>query len=55
MSKYAKAIAGATTVLIVSIVGEFGLELSDELTTAIGTLVTAFVVWCVPNKPADDA
>lgn len=51
MSKYAKAIAGALTVLIVFVVGELGLDLDENVTAAIGTLVTAFVVWRVPNSP----
>lgn len=49
MSKYAKAIAGALTVIVVFVVGQFGLDLPPEVVTAVGTLLTALVVWAVPN------
>jgi hypothetical protein len=48
--KYAKAYAGAATVLISFVVLQFGLELSDEVTGAITTLLTGAIVWAVPNK-----
>jgi hypothetical protein len=48
--KYAKAYAGAATVLISFAVLQFGLELPDEVTGAITTLLTGAIVWWVPNK-----
>jgi hypothetical protein len=54
--KYAKAYAGAATVLISFAVLQLGLELPDEVTGAITTLLTGAIVWWVPNKkdPAPD-
>jgi hypothetical protein len=48
--KYAKAYAGAATVLISFVVLQLGLELPDEVTGAITTLLTGAIVWWVPNK-----
>jgi hypothetical protein len=46
----AKAIAGAITALVVFLVSHFGLDLPPEITAALETLVTAGVVYWIPNK-----
>jgi hypothetical protein len=46
----AKAIAGAITSIIVFVVGLVGLELPEEVVAALLVLVTAGVVWAVPNR-----
>jgi hypothetical protein len=46
----AKAIAGAITALAVFIISHVGLELPPEVTAALETLVTAVVVYAIPNK-----
>lgn len=48
--KYAKAYAGAATVVLSFVVLQFGLQLPDEVTGAITTLLTGAIVWWVPNK-----
>jgi hypothetical protein len=48
--KYAKAYAGALTVLVSFLVLQVGLELPDEVTGAITVLLTPVVVALVPNK-----
>lgn len=50
--KYAKAYAGALTVLVAFVAGKYGLELDDEVTGAITVLLTPAVVALVPNKEA---
>jgi hypothetical protein len=47
----AKAIAGAITSIIVFVVGLIGLELPEEVVAALLVLVTAGVVWAIPNQP----
>jgi hypothetical protein len=47
----AKAIAGAITSIIVYGVGLAGLELPEGVVAALLVLVTAGVVWAVPNQP----
>lgn len=46
----AKAFAAAATVLIVFVVGLFGLDVPEEVVTAVGTLLTGAVVWKVRNR-----
>jgi uncharacterized membrane protein len=48
----AKAIAGAVTALAVFLISHLGLELPVEVTAALETLVTALIVYLVPNQPA---
>jgi len=48
--KYAKAYAGAATVLISFLLTKVGFDLSDEVTGAITVLLTPVVVALVPNK-----
>lgn len=50
--EYAKAIAGAITALVVFVVSHYGLNFPPEVTAAVETLVTALVVYVVPNKEA---
>jgi hypothetical protein len=50
--EYAKAIAGAVTALVVFVVSHYGLDLPPEVTVAVETLLTALVVYLVPNKEA---
>jgi hypothetical protein len=51
----AKAIAGAVTALAVFLIAHLGLEFPVEVTAALETLVTAGVVYLVPNKETADA
>lgn len=54
--KYAKALAGAATALVVFVAAEAGLDLPEEVTAALTTLFTAAVVALVPNTdPEVDA
>lgn len=53
MKQYAKAIAGAVTALIVWIVAQFGLELPDEVTGALITLITGGIIYWVKNHPSE--
>lgn len=48
--KYAKAYAGAITIVIVFGLGEVGFNLPDSVTGAITVLLTPLVVAIVPNK-----
>lgn len=54
-SKYNKATYGglavALTTVLVFIAQYFGYETPPEIQGAITTLITALVVWAVPNKP----
>lgn len=48
--KYAKAYAGAVTVVLSYVILQFGLDLPDEVAGAITTLLTGAIVYAVPNK-----
>lgn len=48
--KYAKAYAGALTVVLSFAVLQLGLELPDTVSGALTTLLTGAIVWWVPNK-----
>lgn len=48
--KYAKAYAGSAALVVTFLVGEFGLSLPEEVTSAIAVLLTPVVVALVPNK-----
>lgn len=50
--KYAKAYAGAAAVVLTFLVGEVGLELPEEVTASIATLLVPLVVAIIPNKEA---
>ena len=51
MTRYNKAIAAPVAALI-SILSTQGIDVDPDVETAIVTLVTAAVVWLIPNKEA---
>jgi len=50
LQAYNKAIAAAVVGVIAILVAQFGFSISPELQAAIVTVVTAFIVWLVPNR-----
>jgi hypothetical protein len=55
LSEYRKAIVSAVAV-VVAILATQGIEVDTEIVAAVTTLLTAFLVWRVPNAdpPAVD-
>jgi hypothetical protein len=52
VNKFVVALLGA----VVGLVGEFGLDVSwagDGMIAAVSSIVTAGLVWLIPNKEAD--
>lgn len=49
MKRYAKAIGGAITALLVYVAGRYGLELPTDVVAALQVLITGAVVWRLRN------
>lgn len=50
LQAYNKAIAAAVVGVIAILVAQFNFSIAPEVQAGLVTVITAFIVWLVPNK-----